>query len=448
MIENYWDISEEENSSSAMHLASAKKKTALRCKQAIGGAARSVRQVGIVGAGTMGAGIVLSLINNGIEVLLYDVSADGRDLALDWVDKQVRRAVQKGRIKQNAYQQTMSLLTLCDSLGSFSSVDLVIEAVFESIKVKQSVFRELDQVCKDGAILGTNTSTLDIDVIASATRRPEDVIGLHFFSPANVMPLLEIIRGRKTKIDVQTTAIQLASDIGKVGVVVGNCYGFAGNRMIEGFSREANRLLLEGVSPVQIDSAMMKFGMAMGPFATADLVGIDVPFKARQENSQAAEGDFAYYRMADLLVDNGWLGRKTGRGYYAYEDGAAPTLNPDLMRYAKSEAESLGVVQKTDVSDEEIVERCLLPLIAEGTKILQEGIAECASDLDVIMVLGYGFPRDRGGPMRFADTVGLNSVVERMREFATTQPHYWEPCDLLASLAENNRSFADYDCGK
>ena len=322
----------------------------------------------------------------------------------------------------------------------------MIEAVFESMAIKKQVFAELDRICRPGAILGSNTSTLDVDEIASATKRPQDVIGLHFFSPANIMPLLEIIRGKDTALDVQATALALAPQIGKTGVMVGNCYGFAGNRMVEGFSREANYLVLEGIEPHRIDSAMQKFGLAMGPFAVADLVGIDVPYKARQENSQAAKGDQAYYRLADTLVEMERFGQKTGRGYYIYDaETRQPKLDPEIMDIAAKEAAALGIAPRLDISDEEIAERCILPVIAEGAKILEEGIAVRASDLDLIYTLGYGFPAMRGGPMHFADTVGLQSIVAQMAKYAEKYDYYWQPCGLLTELATSGQSFADFD---
>jgi 3-hydroxyacyl-CoA dehydrogenase len=406
--------------------------------------ARSIARVGVVGAGAMGLGIALSCLYAGLEVRLLDASKAAVERATTRAAADLASRAAKGRMSEAAAGAALASLTPARSYADLSDVDLVIEAVFEDLDVKRGVFAALDRACRPGCVLATNTSTLDIDQIAAATERPGDVVGLHFFSPANVMRLLEIVRGSSTAPDILATAIALARRLGKTSVAVGNCYGFAGNRMGEGFLREANLMLLEGASPEAVDRAMTGFGMAMGPFAVADVVGIDVPYRARQANSQAAGGDQAYYRMADLLVELGRFGQKTGRGFYLYPDGSRrPEPDPEVQALAASEAERLGVARR-DHSEEEIVDRCVLPIINEGFRILQEGIADRPSDLDVIYTSGYGFPAARGGPMAYADALGLCEVLSRLRGLESAfGGAYWKPADLLLDLVVEGRRLAD-----
>jgi 3-hydroxyacyl-CoA dehydrogenase len=332
------------------------------------------------------------------------------------------------------------------SSSDFESVrdaDLVIEAVFENMAIKKEVFGRLDAICRPGAILATNTSTLDVDEIAAATARPGDVIGLHFFSPAHVMRLLEIVRGAHTSNDVLATALDLSKRLGKIGVVVGNCFGFVGNRMLYSYGRENQLLLLEGAAPEYIDKVLCDWGMAMGPNAVGDLAGLDVGYKVRQERKDLPD-DPRFYRIANRLAELGRFGQKTGKGIYRYEPGSrAPVPDPEVEALIRDEAAALGIEQRR-ISENEIVERCIYALVTEGARILEDGIALRSSDIDVIWINGYGFPRHRGGPMHFADAVGLSAVCDRVREFERRfGPMYWKPPELLRELAEKNGRFGD-----
>ena len=400
-------------------------------------AARPFATVAVIGSGTMGSGIALACLYAGLDVRLLDASEAALTRAAALIDRDLARAAAKGRLHDGTAEAARARLALVSDFAALADVDLVIEAVFENLDVKREVFATLDRLCRSGCVLASNTSTLDLDRIAAATSRPQDVIGLHFFSPANVMRLLEIVRGRDADPDVIATALALAARIGKTAVVVGNCYGFAGNRMGEGFMREATLMLLEGATPQAIDGAMLDFGMAMGPLAVADVVGIDVPYRARQENSQAAAGDAAYYRMSDLLVEMGRYGQKTGRGYYLYPDGARQGVpDPEIWALAAAEAARLGIARRP-LDAAEIVDRCVLPIVNEGFRILEEGIADRPSDLDVIYVNGYGFPAARGGPMAYAKARGLPEVLARLREFeARYGGAYWKPAGMLVDLVE------------
>jgi len=322
-------------------------------------------------------------------------------------------------------------------------VDIVIEAVFESMEIKKAVFSELDKTIKQGAILATNTSTLSIDEIAAVTSRPQDVIGLHFFSPAHIMRLLEIVRGKATADDVIASSLALAKRLKKFGVVVGNCNGFVGNRMLYNYGRENQFLLLEGAAPEFIDKTMFDWGMAMGPNAVGDLAGLDVGYKVRQERDDLPT-DPGFYRIADMLAEMGRFGQKTGKGMYLYEKGSrTPTPDPEVAAMISGEAARLGIEQR-DIDPDEIIERCIYGLIVEGARILEEGIAIRSSDIDVVWMNGYGFPAFRGGPMHYADSIGLDkvytTVCELQERFGAT---FWEPPKLLKELAESGRKFSD-----
>lgn len=343
----------------------------------------------------------------------------------------------------------MSLLSGTTAYEDLADVDLVIEAVFEKMEVKKAVFSTLDSVCKPGAILASNTSTLDIDEIATATSRPEDVIGLHFFSPANVMKLLEVVKAEKTAPDVIKTCMKMAKKIRKVAVLVGVCFGFVGNRMIEPYGREANRLLLEGASPEQVDRVLTEFGMPMGPFTMGDMAGLDIGYYVRQSRQEHISHDPAYGAVADRLVEMGRNGLKSGRGAYQYEPGSrVPIPDPEVLDIAKKEAHRLGVKQRSDISDEEILVRVMFTLINEGACILEEGIAAKSSDIDVIYVYGYGFPVYRGGPMQYADEVGLGTILDKLVTYRDQLGDYgdmWlQPSDLLISLAKDGGTFKHY----
>ncbi len=409
---------------------------------------RPVNKVGIIGAGTMGGGIAMNFVNSGIPVVILEVNQANLDKGLGVIRKNYENSAKKGKLTQAQVEQRMSLFTTTTQYEALSDVDLVIEAVFEKMSVKKDVFRALDRVCKPGAILASNTSTLDLDEIAQATSRPQDVIGLHFFSPANVMKLLEIVKGRKTQNDVIKTAMALAKTIKKVGVLVGVCFGFVGNRMIEVYAREANRLMLEGASPEQVDSVITKFGFPMGPFTMGDMAGLDIGYFVRQSRREHIKHDPSYCVVADQLVEAGRVGLKAGKGVYLYEAGKrAPIFDPEVVEIAKQKASELNIPQR-EISEQEILERCIFPLINEGANILMEGIAQRSSDIDVIYVYGYGFPVYRGGPMKYADEIGLETILERIKYYQTSLGEYgkqwFEPSPLLEKLVNKQQTFTRF----
>ncbi|HZW58982.1 MAG TPA: 3-hydroxyacyl-CoA dehydrogenase NAD-binding domain-containing protein [Woeseiaceae bacterium] len=404
---------------------------------------RPLQRVAVQGAGTMGSGIAYALLNAGFDVYLLDNDEAGLLRGIAVIRELFDAGIARGKLGRAAADEAMARLSSGTDDAQIAGVDLVIEAVFESMAVKRDVFGRLGATCRPEAILASNTSTLDIDAIAAASGRPGDVIGLHFFSPAHVMRLVEIVRGRQTSADVIATSMQLARDLGKIGVVVGNGFGFVGNRMLYGYGRENQLLLLEGAAPERIDRVLCEFGMAMGPNAVGDLAGLDVGYKARRERSDLPD-DPRYYRVADMLVEAGRLGRKTGLGIYRYTaDSRQPEPDPDVRQMIRAEAARLGVAQR-DISDREIVDRCILGLVTEGARILEEGIAQRAGDIDVIWINGYGFPRHRGGPMHYADRVGAANILERVLEFrARFGAQYWSPPALLEQLARDHGRFGD-----
>ncbi|MBT1449429.1 enoyl-CoA hydratase/isomerase family protein [Glaciecola sp. XM2] len=407
---------------------------------------RDIKNVAIIGAGTMGGGIAMNFANAGIPVKMLELKAEALDKGLSVIRRNYENSAKKGKLTQEQVEQRMSLLTGTTQYDDLSDADLVIEAVFEKMSVKKEVFTQLDAVCKPGAILASNTSTLDINEIAACTSRPEDVIGLHFFSPANVMKLLEIVRADKTSDEVIKTSMKLAKTIRKVGVLVGVCFGFVGNRMIEVYGREANRLMLEGATPEQVDKVIMQLGMPMGPFTMGDMAGLDIGYFVRQSRKAFIEHDPSYCVVADELVEAGRAGLKVGKGVYLYEPGnRKPIPDPEVMEIAARKAKELGIEQR-EISDQEILERCIYPLINEGANILKEGIAMRASDIDVIYVYGYGFPVFRGGPMQYADEIGLDNVLARMKYYQENLgeygKHWFEPSELLQELVESKQTFA------
>ena len=409
---------------------------------------RKINKVGVIGAGTMGGGIAMNFASKGVPVALVDVSEDAIERGLSIVRGNYARGLKKGRMTEAQLEDVMSLFIPTTNYSNLADCDLIIEAVFENMALKKKIFEQLDRAAKPGAILASNTSTLDVDEIAGCTERPEDVIGLHFFSPANVMRLLEVVRGSKTSAQVLTTCMKLAKRIGKVGVVSGVCYGFIGNRMLEGYARESGFLHLEGASAQQIDNAIYQFGFPMGPMAMGDLAGIDVGAKVRDE--RRIEGllpdDPRYGVVADKLVALGRFGQKTSAGFYRYEKGSrVPIPDPDVEAIAVEQAQHLGI-QRRDISDQEIVSRCMLPLINEGARILEEGIAQRASDIDIVWINGYGFPPYRGGPMFYADALGLSQVYDSIVEYQETlgdEFDYWRPSALLKDLATSGKKFSD-----
>jgi len=406
---------------------------------------RDIEKVAVLGAGTMGAGIAYSCLNAGYNVHLLDNNKEGLERGHATIHKLFEGGIARGKISKEKMLETIERLTLSEIYDDLSDADLVIEAVFENMAIKKEVFGKLDQVCKQGAILASNTSTLDVDEIAAATKRPQDVIGLHFFSPAHIMRLIEIIRGKETSAEVIATSLKLTRALGKIGVVVGNCFGFVGNRMLYSYGRENQFLLLEGAPPEQIDKVLYDWGMAMGPNAVGDLAGLDVGYKARQERSDLPD-DPRFYRVADMLAELGRFGQKTGKGMYIYEEGSRqPTPDPQVQIMIEKESRALGI-ERRDISETEIIERCIYGLINEGARILGEGIALRASDIDVIWINGYGFPRHRGGPMHYADTVGLKNIYKRVCKFREEfGAEYWEPAGLLKELADKGNSFSDFD---
>jgi len=404
---------------------------------------RAVNSVAVIGAGTMGGGISMNFLNAGIPVKMLEMKQDALDRGIATIRKNYESQVTKGKLKQDKYEQRMSLLTTTLSYDDLKDADMVIEAVFEEIGVKEAVFKELDRVMKPGAILASNTSTLDVDRIASFTKRPEDVVGMHFFSPANVMKLLEVVRGAKTAKDVLATVMVVAKKIRKTAVVSGVCDGFIGNRMIEQYGRQGGFLLDEGCTPAQVDKAMEKFGMAMGPFRMGDLAGNDIGWAIRKRRYQE-KPDMKYSKTADLLCEKGRFGQKTGAGWYDYVAGKRDAIpNADVLAMIEEHRKSLGITPRK-ISDEEIVQRLVFSLVNEGARILEEGIASKASDIDMVYLMGYGFPIYRGGPMNYADQLGLFNVVQAMKRFARNpldDGKFWEPAPLLAKLVAEGKTF-------
>lgn len=394
---------------------------------------RGVDSVAVIGAGTMGAGIAYACLNAGCEVFLLDNDDKGLERGEATIRTLYEAGVERGKLGKQEMDQGLGRLTTTRSYGDLADADLVIEAVFENMAIKKQVFGTLDAACRQGAILATNTSTLDIDEIAAATKRPQDVIGLHFFSPAHIMRLLEIVRGSKTSNEVIASSLALAKRLGKTGVVVGNCFGFVGNRMLYSYGRENQRLLLEGAPPEYIDRVLYDWGMAMGPNAVGDLAGLDVGYKARQERDDLPD-DPTFYRIADMLAEQGRYGQKTGKGMYLYEQGSrSPVPDPEVQQMINAEAERLGIEQR-EISEQEIIERCIYALIAEGTRILEDGIAARAGDIDVIWINGYGFPRHRGGPMHYAETIGAEAIRNAISEFRKRPGlEYWSVPESLLS---------------
>jgi 3-hydroxyacyl-CoA dehydrogenase len=404
---------------------------------------REIKQVAIIGAGTMGGGIAMNFLNAGIAVTMLETRQEALDRGIATLQKNYEDRIKKGKLKQDAYAKRMALLTTTLNYDDISHADLVIEAVFEDMDVKAAVFKQLDAVMKPGAILASNTSTLDLNTIASFTQRPQDVVGMHFFSPANVMKLLEVVRGKDTAHDVLATVMDVAKKIKKIAVVSGVCDGFIGNRMIEQYGRQAGFLLDEGCTPAQVDRAAEKFGWAMGPFRMSDLAGNDIGWAIRKRRYQE-QPQMRYSKTADLLCELGRFGQKTGAGWYDYKPGKRDAIpNKEVEAMIAEHRKSMGITPRK-ISDEEIVQRLVFSLINEAAHILEEGIASKASDIDMAYISGYGFPIYRGGPMNYADQLGLFNVVQAMNRFATN-PHddaaFWKPAPLLAKLAAEGKTF-------
>jgi len=405
---------------------------------------RAITRVGVVGGGTMGVGIALSFVSAGIPVTLLEVNEQALQRALQRARETCTASVERGSLSPEVMEQRLALLHGGLDYNELAEADLVIEAVFESLEAKREVFERLDQVCKPGAILASNTSSLDLDVIAAFTSRPQDVVGLHFFSPANVMRLLEVVRGRDTHFDVLATVMHLSKTLDKVAVVVGVCDGFVGNRMIFQYGREAEFLLEEGATPEQVDAALRRFGLAMGPNAMRDLSGLDIGWSIRKRQRETLPSHYPLPGVLDKLCEAGMLGQKTGKGFYRYAPGSRrPEPNPELMPLLEAVSRDKGIARQ-DLSDQYIVERCIFALINEGARILEEGIVRRSSDIDVIYLHGYGFAAWRGGPMFYADSLGLDKVLARIREFHQRFGAWWQPAPLLEKLAAQGGRFADW----
>lgn len=404
---------------------------------------RPIAKVAVIGAGTMGGGISMNFLNAGIPVTILETSQEALDRGIGVIRKNYEAQVKKGKLKQDKYEQRMALLSTTLSYEGIADADLVIEAVFEEIGVKEKVFRQLDAVMKPGAILASNTSTLDLNTIASFTQRPQDVVGLHFFSPANVMKLLEVVRGAHTAKDVMATVMTVAKKIKKAAVVSGVCDGFIGNRMIEQYARQAGFLLDEGCTPEQVDKAIEKFGFAMGPFRMGDLAGNDIGWAIRKRRYQEYP-DMRYSKTADLLCEQGRFGQKVGKGWYDYVAGKRdPVPNAEVVQMIEANRKALGITPRK-IADEEIVQRLVFSLVNEAAHILEEGIANKASDIDVVYIFGYGFPVHRGGPLNYANELGLFNVAQAMQRFAQNpldDAKFWQPAPLLAKLVANGQTF-------
>jgi 3-hydroxyacyl-CoA dehydrogenase len=403
---------------------------------------RGIRKVGVIGAGTMGGGITMNFLNAGIPVVLLEMKQEALDKGLGTIRKNYENSAKKGKLTSEQVEQRMALIAPSLEYAPLAECDLVIEAVFENMEVKEQVFRKLDEVVKPGAILASNTSYLNIDKIASFTKRPADVLGLHFFSPANVMRLLEIVRGAQTAPDVLATCLDMAKKIRKVAVVAGVCDGFIGNRMIARYGAAAAGLINAGALPQQVDGALQKFGLAMGPFRMGDLAGLDIGWATRKRRAAEA-GVQMKTIVADKLCEAGRFGQKTGAGWYRYEAGKRDPIPDPLTEKLITEYRAANGITPRTIGDEEIVARCIYALVNEGARILQEGIAARASDIDLVYLNGYGFPAQRGGPMLYADTVGLPNVVRALKRFAAepgADPS-WQPAPLLLQLAEEGKNF-------
>ena len=404
-------------------------------------ATREIKSAALIGAGTMGGGIAMNFANAGIPVKMLELNEAALDKGLGIVRKNYAATVSKGRLTQDAMDKRMSLFKGVTRYEDIKDVDIVIEAVFEDMAVKKQVFAELDKVCKPGAILASNTSTLDVNEIAAVTSRPQDVLGLHFFSPANVMKLLEVVRARKTSKDVLATALKLSKSIKKVGVVAGVCDGFIGNRMLHGYFREAGFLLEEGALPQQVDKVIEDFGFAMGPFRVGDLAGLDVGWYIRKRQAATRPAHLRYSKVADQVCELGRFGQKTGAGWYRYEAGNRNPIPDPIVEDLIVKASKEAGIKRRQITNQEILERCIYALVNEGAEILEEGIALRASDIDVVYVHGYGFPRYRGGPMFYADMVGLDKVLESVKRFHAAHGEYWKPAPLLERLATEGKKF-------
>jgi len=401
---------------------------------------QKIGSAGVVGSGTMGGGIAMNFANAGIPVIVLDQDEKNLERGIGVIEKNYQMMVDRGKLSQEMKDGVMSLITPSLNYEDLGDCDIVVEAVYENLELKQEIFKKLDDVVKGDAILASNTSGLDIDAISSVTERPEKVVGTHFFSPANIMRLLEIVRGEKTSKETLATIMKLGKIIKKAAVMSLNAPGFIGNRMLFGYTQQANMLLLEGALPNQVDTALESFGMNMGPFRMMDLVGLDLGWRARKLAKLETP---LTNKIADALCEQERFGQKNGKGFYNYSDGSrAPNPAPENEEIYIKVAEENGFTRR-DISDEEIVDRCILGLVNEGAKILEEGVAQRSSDMDIVYINGYGFPIWRGGPMFYANSIGLDKVLEKINKFAEKDQDFWKPADLLVALANNGGKFAD-----
>ena len=401
---------------------------------------QKIGSAGVVGSGTMGGGIAMNFANAGIPVIVLDQDEKNLERGIGVIEKNYQMMVDRGRLSQEMKDDVMSLITPSLNYEDLTDCDIVVEAVYENLDLKQEIFKKLDDVVKGDAILASNTSGLDIDAISSVTKRPEKVVGTHFFSPANIMRLLEIVRGEKTSKETLATIMKLGKILKKAAVMSLNAPGFIGNRMLFGYTQQANMLLLEGALPNQVDTALESFGMNMGPFRMMDLVGLDLGWRARKLAKLETP---LTNKIADALCEQERFGQKNGKGFYNYSDGSrAPNPAPENEEIYVKVAEENGFTRR-DISDEEIVDRCILGLVNEGAKILEEGVAQRSSDMDIVYINGYGFPIWRGGPMFYANSIGLDKVLEKINKFAEKDEGFWKPADLLVAMANNGGKFAD-----
>ena len=404
-----------------------------------------VRHAAVLGCGTMGTGIAMCFANAGIPVIVTESEQGMLDRGMKMIRKNYASTVSKGRMTEEEAEARLALIEPTLEFERVSAADVVIEAVFEEMELKKKIFTRLDGLCKADAILATNTSSLDVNTIAAVTGRPEQVVGTHFFSPANVMRLVEIVRGDHTSHEVLATTLTLSKQLGKVGVVVGVCDSFAANRMLYPYSRQAQFLIEEGAFPEQVDKVIYDFGFPMGPFALSDLAGIDVGWRVRQHREPSRPKHLRYSEIADRLYEMGRYGQKTRKGWYNYEEGSRiPMPDPEVVDLVVRTSRELEI-DRREISDEEILQRCIYPLINEGARILEEGIVQRASDLDIVWLYGFGFPRYRGGPMFYADSVGLRHVYEVMQGFCEIHQDWLEPAPLLERLAREDKTFAEWD---
>lgn len=403
---------------------------------------RDIASAGVIGGGTMGAGITTALLQAGLPVTLVETAADRAEAARATIARNLDGAVKRGKLTAGARDDLMARLTATTELDDLATADLVIEAVFEDMTVKTDLFRRLDGICKPGAVLATNTSYLDVNAIAAATTRPQDVIGLHFFSPAHVMRLIEVVVTDQTTPEVVATALALAARMKKIAVRSGVCDGFIGNRLLAHYRKAADYMLMDGAPVEQIDRALTDAGFAMGPFAVADLAGLDIGWATRKRKAATRPANERYIPIADRICEQGWFGRKTGRGWYLHDDPKNPKPNPDAGAIIAAERAAAGITPR-DFTDAEIVDRYLTAMISEAARVVEEGIAQRPIDVDAVLLFGYGFPRHLGGPLHHADQIGAAELVRRIKTYAQEDPHYWQVPPLLQRLAETGGRFAD-----